>query len=232
MIAGMADDPAATAATAATAAINNPELSTLVSAVGAANLVDTLNGDGPFTIFAPANSAFAAVPAADLDAALTDPTGLLTDILTIHVVAGQQLSSTDLAAIGTIDSIGGTLTVAAPVTPSPSTPAVARPRWCAPTSRRPTPPCTSSTPSCSPPADRRRSEPLNRRSHDSTGHLPNTSRAGGRSASRPPKRIVGALLDRHVEGDRAFGPARTGDLERRHTLAPVDDRPRRPVGQL
>ena len=86
---GMADDPAATAAS------NNPELSTLVAAVGAAGLVDTLNGEGPFTIFAPANSAFAKVPAADLDALLADPTGALTDVLTLHVVAGESLSSTD-----------------------------------------------------------------------------------------------------------------------------------------
>ena len=47
---GIAQDPAATAAS------NNPELSTLVAAVTAAGLVDTLNGDGPFTIFAPANA--------------------------------------------------------------------------------------------------------------------------------------------------------------------------------
>ena len=68
---GMADDPAATAAS------NNPELSTLVAAVGAAGLVDTLNGEGPFTIFAPANSAFEKIPAADLEALLADPTGAL-----------------------------------------------------------------------------------------------------------------------------------------------------------
>ena len=64
--AGMADDPAATAAS------NNPELSTLVTAVGAAGLVDTLNGPGPFTIFAPVNAAFEMIPAADLDAVLAD----------------------------------------------------------------------------------------------------------------------------------------------------------------
>ena len=63
---GMADDPAATAAS------NNPELSTLVTAVTAAGLVDTLNGEGPFTIFAPVNSAFAKIPAADLDTVLAD----------------------------------------------------------------------------------------------------------------------------------------------------------------
>ncbi len=52
--AGMTDD------TAATAASNNPLLSTLVTAVSEAGLVDTLNSDGPFTIFAPTNDAFAA----------------------------------------------------------------------------------------------------------------------------------------------------------------------------
>ncbi len=104
---GMADDPAATAAS------NNPELSTLVAAVGAAGLVDTLNGEGPFTIFAPANSAFAKLPPADVEALLADPTGALTDILTIHVVAGEALSSADLVEAGTVAALNGELTIAA-----------------------------------------------------------------------------------------------------------------------
>ena len=103
---GMADDPAATAAS------NNPELSTLVAAVGAAGLVDTLNGEGPFTIFAPANSAFAKLPPADVDALLADPTGALTDILTIHVVAGESLSSADLVEAGTVAGLNGELRIA------------------------------------------------------------------------------------------------------------------------
>ena len=102
---GMANDPAATAAS------NNPELSTLVAAVTAAGLVDTLNGPGPFTIFAPANSAFAKIPTADLDALLADPTGALTDILTIHVVSGS-MSSTDLVEAGTVEGLNGELTIA------------------------------------------------------------------------------------------------------------------------
>lgn len=105
--AGMADDPAATAAS------NNPELSTLVTAVQEAGLVDTLNGDGPFTIFAPANSAFAAIPADDLEALLADPQGALTDILTLHVVAGERLSSTDLAEDGSVTALAGELTIEA-----------------------------------------------------------------------------------------------------------------------
>ena len=102
---GMADDPAATAAS------NNPVLSTLVSAVQAAGLVDTLNGEGPFTIFAPVNDAFAAIPPADLDAVLAD-TDLLTSILTYHVVAGEMLSSADLIEAGEVETVqGGTLTI-------------------------------------------------------------------------------------------------------------------------
>ena len=96
---GMADDPAATAAS------NNPELTTLVSAVEAAGLVDTLNGAGPFTIFAPVNAAFDEIPAADLDGVLADE-ALLTSILTYHVVAGQ-MSGADLAAAGTVTTVNG-----------------------------------------------------------------------------------------------------------------------------
>jgi len=97
---GMADDPAATAAG------NNPELSTLVDAVEAADLVDTLNGDGPFTIFAPANSAFDAVPPNVLDSILDD-TDLLTTILTYHVVAGEAMSAADLAEAGSAETVQG-----------------------------------------------------------------------------------------------------------------------------
>ena len=98
--AGMTDDPAATAAS------NNPELSTLVTAVTEAGLVDTLNSDGPFTIFAPTNDAFAAIPPADLDAVLADKE-LLTSILTLHVVAGEQLSSADLAEMDSVTTVNG-----------------------------------------------------------------------------------------------------------------------------
>jgi transforming growth factor-beta-induced protein len=102
--AGMAVDPAATAAS------NNPVLSTLVSAVQKAGLVDTLNSSGPFTIFAPTNDAFAMIPADQLDAVLAD-TAKLSSILTLHVVAGEKLSSADLAEAGTVKTVnGGSLT--------------------------------------------------------------------------------------------------------------------------
>ncbi|HUF98475.1 MAG TPA: fasciclin domain-containing protein, partial [Ilumatobacter sp.] len=83
-------------------------------------LGDTLNSEGPFTIFAPTNDAFGAIPADDLDAVLAD-TELLTSILTYHVIAGESLSSADLVDAGTAVTVnggelefaddGGTLTV-------------------------------------------------------------------------------------------------------------------------
>ena len=79
----MADDPVATAAS------NNPLLSDLVAAVSAAGLVDTLNSADDITVFAPINDAFAAVDPATLEAAMADPNGLLTTVLTYHVVPGR-----------------------------------------------------------------------------------------------------------------------------------------------
>ena len=79
----------------ATAAGNNPVLSTLVKAVGAAGLGDTLNSAPQVTVFAPANAAFDKVPPKDLNALLADkPT--LTKVLTYHVVEGK-LSPDQLA---------------------------------------------------------------------------------------------------------------------------------------
>jgi len=98
--AGMADDPVGTAAS------NNPYLTTLSSAVLAAGLIDTLNGDGPFTILAPSNEAFAAVPQSDLDAILAD-NELLSNTLTYHVVAGKSLSAAELVAAGSVVSVQG-----------------------------------------------------------------------------------------------------------------------------
>jgi uncharacterized surface protein with fasciclin (FAS1) repeats len=80
---GMATDPVATAAS------NNPVLSTLVTAVGEAGLAETLNTTKDITVFAPTNDAFAAVPKETLDAAMADPKGLLTKVLTNHVVPGK-----------------------------------------------------------------------------------------------------------------------------------------------
>jgi uncharacterized surface protein with fasciclin (FAS1) repeats len=95
---GMAQDPVATAAS------NNPALSTLVTAVTAADLGDTLNGADDITVFAPIDDAFAAVPKKTLKTVMADPKGLLTKVLTYHVVQGR-LSPADLA--GTHDTLEG-----------------------------------------------------------------------------------------------------------------------------
>ncbi|MDX2006627.1 MAG: fasciclin domain-containing protein [Meiothermus sp.] len=66
----------------------NPDFSTLLAAVRAAGLGDTLAGTGPFTVFAPTNAAFAKIPKADLYKLLADRAAL-TKVLTYHVVAGS-----------------------------------------------------------------------------------------------------------------------------------------------
>ena len=101
---GMATDPVATAAS------NNPLLSTLVTAVKTAGLVDTLNAAPEVTVFAPTNDAFAKIPADTLEKVLAD-TPTLTKILTNPVVSGKiapdqlagshtTLAGTDLAVEG------------------------------------------------------------------------------------------------------------------------------------
>ncbi len=72
-------------------------LTTLVAAVKAAGLVDTLASPGPFTVFAPTNNAFAKLPAGTVDTlVMPENKGMLTGILTYHVVAGR-MTSTDIA---------------------------------------------------------------------------------------------------------------------------------------
>ena len=71
-------------------AVNSADHTTLVAAVKAAGLVDTLQGAGPFTVFAPTNAAFAKLPAGTVDSLLKpDMKPTLTKVLTYHVVAGK-----------------------------------------------------------------------------------------------------------------------------------------------
>ncbi|MEU1368088.1 fasciclin domain-containing protein [Streptomyces sp. NPDC005803] len=93
---GMAKDPVATAAS------NNPALSTLVTAVKQAGLVDTLNNARNITVFAPTDDAFAKIPKADLDKLLADKAAL-TKVLTYHVV-GQKLTPQQLRK-GSFDTL-------------------------------------------------------------------------------------------------------------------------------
>ena len=73
--------------------INSDDHTTLEAAVIAANLAETLSGDGPFTVFAPTDAAFEMLPSEALDALLADPSGALTQILLSHVASGNVLSS-------------------------------------------------------------------------------------------------------------------------------------------
>ncbi|MCZ1006913.1 fasciclin domain-containing protein [Streptomyces lydicus] len=93
---GMAKDPVATAAS------NNPALSTLVTAVKKAGLVDTLNSAKNITVFAPTNDAFSKIPKAQLDKVLADK-AMLTKILTGHVV-GEKISP-DRLPDGSFDTL-------------------------------------------------------------------------------------------------------------------------------
>jgi len=85
---------------------------TLVTAIQAAGLVETLKGPGPFTVFAPTDAAFAKIPKADLDALLKDK-AKLSAVLTYHVVPGKVMAK-DVKA-GMVKTVqGSSLTVTSP----------------------------------------------------------------------------------------------------------------------
>jgi uncharacterized surface protein with fasciclin (FAS1) repeats len=88
-------------------AASDPSLSSLVAALKAAGLVTTLEGHGPFTVFAPSNAAFAALPAGTLTS-LLEPANksALSSILTYHVVAGAYTSSN--LPVGSVKTVNGT----------------------------------------------------------------------------------------------------------------------------
>ena len=81
------------------------DFTTLVAAVQAAGLVETLQGEGPFTVFAPTDEAFAALPEGTLDSLLEDPEAL-AEILTYHVVSGSVLAE-DVVALSSATSVQG-----------------------------------------------------------------------------------------------------------------------------
>ena len=99
-------------------AVNSKDHTTLVAAVKAAGLVDTLKGPGPFTVFAPTNAAFAALPAGTVDTLLKpENKAMLTSVLTYHVVPGKidakalgqmVMDGKGMASLKTV--AGGTLT--------------------------------------------------------------------------------------------------------------------------
>ncbi|MEI2583081.1 fasciclin domain-containing protein [Scytonema sp. PRP1] len=87
-------------------AVNAGSFSTLVAAVKAAGLVDTLKGAGPFTVFAPTDEAFAKLPAGTVDALLKD-IPKLKKILTYHVVSGKVLAA-DVVKLKSAKTVEGT----------------------------------------------------------------------------------------------------------------------------
>lgn len=78
---------------------------TLVTALKAADLVDTLNGEGPFTVFAPTDAAFAALPEGALEGLLADK-AKLTAVLTLHVVAGKA-EAADVVGLDSVTTVQG-----------------------------------------------------------------------------------------------------------------------------
>jgi uncharacterized surface protein with fasciclin (FAS1) repeats len=99
----------ANAQTIVDVAAGSKDHSTLVAAVKAAGLVETLQGKGPFTVFAPVNSAFAKLPAGTVESLLKpENKAALTSVLTYHVVAGNLMAADVLKAI---EAGGGKATV-------------------------------------------------------------------------------------------------------------------------
>ncbi len=89
-------------------AASNPDFSTLVTAVSTAGLVDTLKGKGPFTVFAPTNAAFAALPHGTVERLLRpENRAELTRILTYHVLAGRYDASLLLNNYGRLITVEG-----------------------------------------------------------------------------------------------------------------------------
>ncbi|OUC09396.1 beta-Ig-H3/fasciclin [Litorilinea aerophila] len=89
---------------------------TLVTALQAAGLVDTLKGEGPFTVFAPTDEAFAALPEGTVESLLADPSGALTQVLLYHVVSGKVMAADAMALDGQqVETVSG-----APITVSVS----------------------------------------------------------------------------------------------------------------
>jgi len=88
-------------------AVGNPDFSTLVAALQAAGLVDALSGDGPFTVFAPTNDAFAQLPPGTVEMLLLpESKDKLTAILTYHVVPGKVMAA-DVVTITEAKSLEG-----------------------------------------------------------------------------------------------------------------------------
>ncbi|WP_298334724.1 fasciclin domain-containing protein [uncultured Erythrobacter sp.] len=101
-----------TGSTIVDVAAGDESFSTLVAAVTAADLGETLSAEGPFTVFAPVNDAFAKLPEGTVETLTTEDTETLTSILTYHVVPGTIDAATLIAAIEAAGEEGYTITTA------------------------------------------------------------------------------------------------------------------------
>ena len=100
---------------------SSPDFTTLVTAVGAADLAKALSAKGPFTVFAPTNEAFAEIPEANLDALVADKSAL-GKVLTYHVVQGRILAK-NLQPMQTVKTLEGeNITIAVNATARPRSP--------------------------------------------------------------------------------------------------------------
>ena len=106
-------DSVAPAKSVVAIAVGSPDHTTLVAAVKAAGLVETLSGSGPFTIFAPTNAAFAKLPAGTVESLLLpENKAKLTAILTYHVVAGRVLAAdVKPGAVVTVNGKSATISI-------------------------------------------------------------------------------------------------------------------------
>jgi uncharacterized surface protein with fasciclin (FAS1) repeats len=118
-----AEQPAPVPMTVVDVAMANPDFSTLVSAISAAGLAETLSGPGPYTVFAPTNEAFAALPAGELDALLLpENKDKLVKILSYHVIPGTVMSAdippeADAGATASINNLDLSVRIATDGTP-------------------------------------------------------------------------------------------------------------------
>ena len=106
VINGVLTPPVAETGTIADVVANNGDFSTLLAALQAAGLAETLAGEGPYTVMAPTNEAFAALPEGTLEALLADPTGQLTQILLYHVLAGTAMAE-DVVMLESAETLQG-----------------------------------------------------------------------------------------------------------------------------
>ncbi|MGD8805479.1 MAG: fasciclin domain-containing protein [Chloroflexota bacterium] len=106
IVAAQAEEEMAEAQSIVDIAVADGRFTTLVAAVQAAGLAETLSGEGQFTVFAPTDDAFAALPEGTVESLLEDPEGALTDVLLYHVVDGVVMAE-DVVGLSAAPTLQG-----------------------------------------------------------------------------------------------------------------------------